>query len=57
MKKEYRNEWAKKNVKQVSFKFNKKTDAEIIEFLSKLDNRTDFLRKIVKKEIKKAKQN
>lgn len=50
---DYRTKWVKDNCKQISIKFNKKADKDILDFLAKQENRTDFFRKIIRKEMKK----
>lgn len=50
---DYRTKWVKDNCKQILIKFNKKADKDILDFLAKQENRTDFFRKIIRKEMKK----
>lgn len=39
------------NTTQFKFKLNNKTDAEIIEYLQNLENRSAWLKEIVKREL------
>lgn len=50
--KEYVSRYHKKNYKQVKINFNKNKDAEIIEYLSKLDNVSGFIKFLVKEKMK-----
>ena len=42
-----------KNTIQVKLKLNRKTDADIIEYLNTLDNKQGTLKELIRKEIKK----
>ena len=44
------------NTVQLSLKFNKKTDADILERLDKQDNRQGYIKKIIREDIAKSKQ-
>ena len=42
----------RKNTVQVKLKLNRKTDADIIEYLNKQDNKQGKLKELVRKEMK-----
>ena len=42
----------KENTTQIKFKLNKKTDADIIEYLKTIENRSQWFKDIVRAEIK-----
>lgn len=47
-----------KNVIQVKFGFNKKTDSDIIEHLQKQENKQKYIKTLIRNDIKKeVKQN
>lgn len=46
-------EYNHKNIVQINLKFNRKTDSEIINFLDTLDNKQNFFKEIIKKELTK----
>jgi len=43
-----------KNVIQVKFGFNKKTDSDIIEHLQKKENKQKYIKELVRSDIKKG---
>jgi len=43
------------NTIQLSLKFNKKTDADILEQLEKQDNKQGYIKKIIREDIAKTK--
>lgn len=53
----YINEWKKANNKQYAFRFNKVTDKEIIELLDSQEDKTDFIRNLILKELKRIKNH
>lgn len=54
-KKKYDLEYKNANLKQFTFTLNKEYDADIIEFLGILPNKTQFVKELIRKEIKKRK--
>lgn len=50
--KEYFNEFQKTNYKMFNFKLNLKNDNDIIEKLDSVNNRTDYMKKLVRNDIK-----
>lgn len=54
-KKKYNLEYKNANLKQFTFSLNKEYDADIIEFLGILPNKTQFVKELIRKEIKKRK--
>lgn len=44
----------KENTVQIKMKLNKKTDADIIEFLQTLDNRQGYLKELIREDMKKV---
>lgn len=55
-KKKYDLEYKNANLKQFTFTLNKEYDADIIEFLDILPNKTHFVKELIRKEIKKRKR-
>ena len=53
---ECQNRYDKEHCVQFKMKYNRTTDAEIIEFLQALPNKQGFLRELLKKEIKRQKR-
>ena len=47
----YIKEYNQKNIIQINLKFNKNTDSDIINFLDTLENKQDFFKEIIKKEL------
>ena len=45
--------WQKKAQKQIILKLHKEYDKDIIEFLDVLPNRTELLKKLIRKEMKR----
>lgn len=45
----------KENTVQIKMKLNKKTDADIIEFLDGLPNKQGLIKHLIREEIKRAK--
>ena len=46
--------YAKDKVKQIKFNFVKSTDADIIEKLEKVKNKTDYIKKLIRDDIAKG---
>lgn len=46
------NEFNKKNIKQIMLKFNKEKDADIIEYLQIVPNVTDYVRNLIREDIR-----
>lgn len=42
------------NTVQYHFKFNRKTDADIIDFLDKIGNKQGFIKRAIRNEMKNA---
>lgn len=55
-KNKYDLEYKKNKLKQFTFTLNKEYDADIIEFLDILPNKTQFVKELIRKEIKKRKR-
>ena len=51
----YVNEWKRKNVKRYNLQFNTKTDAKVIKKLDEQDNRNEYIRGLVLKDMEKKK--
>ncbi len=47
------NEWNKKNLKSVTIQLNKVSDSDVIEKLNSVPNRTDYIRQLIRKDLKK----
>lgn len=45
----------KANTRQITFKFNLKTDADILERLDSVDNRQGYIKEIIRNDIKAEK--
>lgn len=43
--------WDKENTRQIKFKFNKSTDADILEMLDSLENKTAYIKELIRKDI------
>lgn len=48
---EYSNRYNKENTKAYLFRFNKKTDEDIIRYLDTCDNKLSLIKKLLRKEI------
>ena len=49
----YFKEWQKKNIAQISLKFSLENDKDILEQLSNQPSKIDYIRKLVRDDIKK----
>ena len=49
--------WQRENVKRVVCKFFKKSDADVIAQLDKQDNKTDYIRQLIRADIQRNSQN
>lgn len=47
---EYQNKYDAKNTVQFKLKYNKRTDAEIIEFLRSQPNKQGYIRELIKRD-------
>ena len=54
---EYDNEFIKENYIQVHARFRKTSDSDVIEKLNSVSNKADYLRKLIRDDIAKTKQN
>jgi hypothetical protein len=45
------------NTTAVKFKLNKKTDADILEYLASLDNKQGTFKRLIREEIKRSRGN
>lgn len=45
--------YAAKNVKQIKLNLNIKTDADILEWLDKIDNRQGYIKQLIREDIKR----
>lgn len=43
--------WNKENLKQFKFEFNKTKDAEVIAKLESVENRTNYIRELIKQDL------
>ena len=43
----------KKNTKQFALRLSKNTDADIIEYLEKLDNKQGYIKELIRKDLSK----
>ena len=50
-----RQEWRKKNNKLINIRLNIDTDKDIIEYLSKIDNKTELFRTLIRENMKNGK--
>lgn len=46
------NEWKKQNTKQITIQLNKVNDADVIEHLSKLENRQRYIINLIRKDMR-----
>ena len=44
--------YTKENLVSIAFKFNKKTEKELIDFIRSKENQTDYVRKLILKDMK-----
>ena len=51
----YQNEWKKRAVFQVHIHINTVSEADIIQWLDERDNKTDYIKKLVRKDISRCK--
>lgn len=49
-------QWDKENTKQVKFKFNIRTDADILAHLEKQDNVQGYIKKLIRDDIARNQQ-
>ena len=54
-KKEYDKEFKKKNYMRIYLSFNKEKDKDIIEVLKAQKNKPDYIRNLIKNDLKKEK--
>lgn len=47
----YQNQWTKEHKTQITLKFDKVKDADVIEYLKAKDNVTDYVRQMIKLEL------
>lgn len=47
--------YKKKNIKQLKFELNLKTDADIIQKLENIPNKTGYIKKLIREDIKNNK--
>lgn len=47
------NAWQKAHMRQFQIKFNIDDDADIIEKLDAVENRTDYIRQLIRKDLQK----
>lgn len=45
--------YAAKNTRNVQFRFNIKTDADILEYLDSLSNKAGYIKKLIRDDIQK----
>ena len=48
---EYSNRYNKENTKQYLFRFNKKTDEDIIRYLDNCENKLSLIKKLLRNEV------
>lgn len=49
--------YVKDNLVSIAFRFNKKTEKELIDFIRSKENQTDYVRKLILKDMKKWKSS
>ena len=52
--KAYKARYDKENTKQIKFKFNNKTDADILEKLESLPNKTGYIKQLIREDIARS---
>lgn len=50
---EYQTTYYKENIRLFTMRYNRKTDADVIDFIESLDNVSGYFRDMIRKEIKK----
>lgn len=48
--------YQKENTIQYSFRLNKTTDAELVDVMSRIDNKADFFKKLIREYAEKQKR-
>ena len=51
----YKNAWDRENTRQYKLKLNKKTDADLIEWLDNQENRQSYLKELIRADMEKSK--
>lgn len=52
--KKYQSQFNSKNYKQISIRFNLKTDKKCIDKLESVENKTDYIRELIEKDLNKS---
>lgn len=48
----YDRQYAKDNLQQIKFSLHKETDADILEWLNKKENKAGYLKELIRKDMK-----
>ena len=51
--KKYTQGWKARNIKQIKIDLNCNTDADIIEYLTSLDNKQGYLKELIREDMKR----
>lgn len=51
-----RNRWAREHTEAVHIRFNVETDADILDWLAKQPNKTDYIRRLIRKDIEEERE-
>jgi len=51
---QYANEYNKTKMKSYAFRFSYKEDQDIIDFLESIDNKTDYIRRLIRADIENS---
>ena len=51
----YKAQYDQENTRQIKFKFNKKTDADILEKLDSLSNKQSYIKRLIREDIARNK--
>ena len=52
-KMDYINRYNREKQTPIAFRFNHKTDKDILEFLDKIDNKTKYIKELIRADMKK----
>ena len=51
---DYMNDWRSKHKKAISFYIDKEYDSDIIAMLDSVDNKTDYIRQLIRADIERS---
>lgn len=54
-KKKADEKWKKANLRQIKFSFNRTGDKDVLDKLDSVENKTEYVRELIREDIKKVK--